>query len=153
MPWHSVNLPHGGDVHLLQFTQITSIIRQCSGVCGWRASIAGSGAAVGQQRTSRTMNTRPTIRAPVGYRMTLILGKDLGREPISRRTLDLWHAAVMPVIRQCIRLISHLPYRGCCCTLRTQRMSGEAIQALFHGGSALSRGIDVYGHTWANHAE
>jgi hypothetical protein len=39
-----------------------------------------SGAAVGQLRT---MNTRPTIRVPLGYRMTLILGKDLWLKPIN----------------------------------------------------------------------
>jgi len=47
------------------------------------SGIVNSGAAVGQQRTLRTMNTRPTIRVPLGYRMTLILGKDLGVKPIS----------------------------------------------------------------------
>jgi type IV secretion system protein TrbI len=43
------------------------------------AGIVSSGAAVEQQRALRTMNTRPTIRVPLGYRMTLILGKERQR--------------------------------------------------------------------------
>jgi type IV secretory pathway VirB10-like protein len=46
------------------------------------SGIAGNAAAVGQQRTSRTMNTSPTIRVPIGYRMTLILGNDLWVTPL-----------------------------------------------------------------------
>jgi type IV secretory pathway VirB10-like protein len=46
------------------------------------AGIAQDAAQVGQQQTRRTMNTSPTIRVPRGYRLTLILGKDLWVKPL-----------------------------------------------------------------------
>jgi type IV secretory pathway VirB10-like protein len=48
------------------------------------ASVAQNASQVGPQRTLRPMNTSPTIRIPLGYRMPLILGKDVWLTPLSR---------------------------------------------------------------------